>query len=102
MSYDVDSPCIACNDPAPKGWHYCFKCHLWHAGRTFYDGPDYYQRLHPSLGWLDRQRRYRQGKHDPLESLVQKLMRRIDALERKSVQVLDDRVDRLDCEMGQR
>ena len=86
MSYDVDSPCVACNDPAPRGWHYCVKCHTWHGGREFYDGDDYYERLHPSLAWLDHQRLDRQqttGPQGNLQRIVRRLLRRIEKLERK-------------------
>jgi hypothetical protein len=86
MSYDLDYPCVACNDPAPHGWRYCVKCHLWSIGPESYDGDDFYERLHPALAWLDHQRlEYQQVRRPPdnLKGLVHRLLRRIEKLERK-------------------
>ena len=88
MTYDVDYPCVACNDPAPRGWRYCLKCHLWHElDPSSYDGDDFYERLHPALAWLDDQRLDHQDqmrrRPDNLKGLVRRLLRRIEKLERK-------------------
>lgn len=73
---DPDYPCIACNDPAPRGWRYCVKCHAWAGPGPWRNDPNFYALLHPALAWIDRQRR-----RDPDRDLVSKLMRRIRDLE---------------------
>ena len=107
MTGDPDFPCRICNDPAPRGWHYCIKCNLWTAhSEQWRDDPNYYALLHPALGWLDRQRMRMRESPDSMEALVRKLAARVAELEhemeRGAIQVMNDRLQWIESDAADR